>query len=188
MRHRIDHSGRARGWTVAALALVLAVLAQLVGVGSAQASDGATCPRAGDPNCLVAVPLAAGDVAAKPSAGGPRVGRVSSEARPAAPELAANQLRWNMRNRSGQPIQLQYYSRTRNWVWPGNGWVYNLPADGKTYYSVITCKRGEKVCYGAWVAGNTNYYWGVGYGGKQGCTACCMICGGRQSPIISLMP
>ena len=188
MHFRIDHTGRASRWTVAALAVVFALLVHLGGIATARAADNASCPRAGDPNCLVAAPLAPGDTAAKPASGGPRAGRVSSEAKPAAPELASNQLRWNLRNRSGKPIQLQYYSRARNWVWPGNGWVYNLPANGRVYYSVITCKRGEKVCYGAWVAGNTNYYWGVGYGGKQGCTACCMICNGTQSPIISLLP
>jgi hypothetical protein len=64
MRHRIHSAGGGRGRTVAAFAFVLALLAHVVAVGTALAVETSTCPRAGDPNCLVAVPLTAADVAA----------------------------------------------------------------------------------------------------------------------------
>ena len=43
----------------------------------------------------------------------------------------------------------------------------------------ISCIKGEKVCYGAWLQGNSSRYWGVGKGNQQKCADCCYTCGGN---------
>jgi hypothetical protein len=69
--------------------------------------------------------------------------------------------------------------------WPGSGRVYVLDTDEVTSFKV-GCLGGERVCYGAWVSGNSSTYWGVGRGNKYRCSKCCYVCDGQQTPIISL--
>lgn len=82
------------------------------------------------------------------------------------------------RNSSGQEIDFKFFSKTRNWVWPGATTYWIIPPDRKQYVVKLICQRGEKVCFGAWWKANPNHYWGVGQGGNKGCSSCCYICQG----------
>ena len=74
-------------------------------------------------------------------------------------------------------VDLEFYSQSRRGhVWPGGGQVYTL-RDSQSHHHDLACNAGEKVCYGAWVRGGGNTYWGAGRGGRQACTNCCRTCG-----------
>lgn len=78
-------------------------------------------------------------------------------------------------------VELSFFSETyRNRVWPGGSQIYLLK-DSNVHTYRLNCRKGEKICYGAWRRGNSNSWWGVGYGGQKGCTNCCHICGGSAS-------
>lgn len=100
----------------------------------------------------------------------------------------AAKFNWRWKNRSGETVHVELYSQARNHVWPGNGRVWVVPPDHVSYSNPITCRRGEKICYGAWVAGNPDLYWGVGKDDRQRCTNCCYRCRGRQSSVIVFDP
>lgn len=87
---------------------------------------------------------------------------------------------------SDDKIELVLYSQDRQgYQWPGSGRVYVLD-DDETRNIKISCLGGEKVCYGAWVAGNKRRYWGSGYNNQQRCTRCCYTCDGGTTPVITL--
>lgn len=69
--------------------------------------------------------------------------------------------------------------------WPVPGRVFVLDTDEVTRFK-IGCLGGERVCYGAWVSGNSSTYWGVGRGNKHRCSKCCYKCDGNETPIITL--
>jgi hypothetical protein len=92
---------------------------------------------------------------------------------------------FNIQKNVGETLDLVFYSRDRNHAWPGGTEVYILE-NNRPYNVTLSCQRGEKICYGAWVRGNTNYFWGVGYGGGQACNNCCFFCDGGQSVLINL--
>lgn len=89
----------------------------------------------------------------------------------------AQQLTFEMTNDSGQDIQIEFYSEDRNHAWPGGNQAYNLPR-AKDNRWTLTCRRGEKICYGAWVKGDSRTYWGVGANRKYSCQNCCFTCEG----------
>jgi hypothetical protein len=76
-------------------------------------------------------------------------------------------------------MQLAFYSQNRQHVWPGYDRAYELN-DYDTHAFQLACEEGERICYGAWPKGRSSPYWGVGYGGQQGCKSCCWVCG--QNP------
>ena len=83
-------------------------------------------------------------------------------------------------------VQVAFWSKTRNWVWPGQGRAYDLN-DSQVHDFKLNCPMGEKICYGGWVTGNGTLYWGVGSDGHQGCSKCCFTCGdGDHTPLINL--
>ncbi len=82
---------------------------------------------------------------------------------------------FRMVNNTSYIMYIKLFSKSRNWVWPAGDNVYVL-ADRNEYSMRISCRVGEKVCYGGfWLTGNE--YWGVGRDGRQGCTGCCITCG-----------
>lgn len=105
------------------------------------------------------------------------------------PSLAeAAQLQWSFDNRASGRINVEFYSSSRNHVWPGNNEVYYIyPRDGVRTMT-LSCRQGEKICYGAWLDSNPRRYWGVGPGGQQGCRGCCYVCGGGTTQTINLNP
>lgn len=90
--------------------------------------------------------------------------------------LAANTLVIEVRSLHANTVELSFYSQSFNRAWPGGSRVYPL-ADSEFHTYRLNCQPSERICYGAWVSGDSSSYWGVGNGGEQGCTDCCMTCG-----------
>ena len=98
----------------------------------------------------------------------------------------ADSMTWNIRAFDKYAVDVAFYSKSRNAVWPGNGKVWTIK-DYKVHSLKLNCIAGEKICYGAWVRGSSREYWGVGQGGKAGCKSCCYTCqDGYQTPIQNL--
>lgn len=89
---------------------------------------------------------------------------------------ATTSMVWQVKSNYQFRVQIAFYSRERNHEWPGNGQAWDLN-DYNNHTYTLSCRRGEKICFGAWVTGNANKFWGVGFGGKQGCSTCCFHCG-----------
>ena len=87
-----------------------------------------------------------------------------------------------MKSRYPYKVSVAFYSKSRGHVWPGVRKGYVL-ADSKVHEFNLSCRYGEKICYGAWVTGNTRKYWGVGFRGYKGCRGCCYRCRGGESKI-----
>jgi len=88
---------------------------------------------------------------------------------------------WTVKSMYQYKVQIAFYARERNHEWPGNGQAWDLN-DYNNHTYTLNCRRGEKVCFGAWVTGNASKFWGVGFGGKQGCPSCCFVCGQQPQP------
>lgn len=106
----------------------------------------------------------------------------------AAQPAEAGSLLWRFESKHPNVVNVELYSDTRRGhVWPGNNRVYVLDD-----YSVktinISCRSGEKVCYGAWVKNRSNLYWGVGYKNRNRCSSCCYTCNGGETRVIVLNP
>lgn len=90
-----------------------------------------------------------------------------------------------MKNNHPNAVEVELYSQDRDHVWPGNGQVYILD-DGETKTMALSCQDGERICYGAWISGDRNTYWGVGPGQSQACEDCCYTCSGGNTEEIDL--
>lgn len=91
----------------------------------------------------------------------------------ASPTQVTFQIKSNYPNK----VQVAYYSQTRRGhAWPGGGQAYGLN-DYNAHTHTLNCTPGEKICYGAWVTGNSSKYWGAGPNGRYGCSNCCTTCG-----------
>lgn len=90
-----------------------------------------------------------------------------------------------MQNNHPNAVEVELYSQDRNHVWPGDGQVYILD-DGETKQMPLSCEEGEKICYGAWIQGDRDTYWGVGPGNNQACDDCCYTCTGGATETINL--
>ena len=49
-------------------------------------------------------------------------------------------------------------------------------------------RRANRICYGAWIQGDQNTYWGVGPDNSQKCENCCYTCTGGETEQINLVP
>lgn len=99
---------------------------------------------------------------------------------------AADSQTWKIRSFSSKPVELKFFSQNRRNVWPGATKVYVI-RDYTVKSFPLACINGEKICYGAWLKGNTKSYWGVGSDGKQKCTSCCYTCNGKtETAIVNL--
>ena len=92
---------------------------------------------------------------------------------------------WRFKNDYTYTIYLKFFSQDRDWSWPGGGEVYVLDY-GREHTFHIKGLGGEKVCYGAWSAGDPSTYWGVGKDGSRGCNKCCYWCEGVKTRFIRL--
>lgn len=99
----------------------------------------------------------------------------------------ADDVTFVMKNGHPNALELELYSQDREHVWPGNGEVYLLD-DGETKEVPLSCEAGESICYGAWISGDQNTYWGVGPNSSQTCDNCCYTCEGGQTEQINLIP
>ena len=161
------------------------VLAVVLAGGLAAAAAVAAEPRPDDCPAGHACPATGPAPAhAAASSGTPRPSVETPVREPTARN--SKSLRWNIQNRTGRRLELQFYSTDRNWVWPNSNRVYLLPDSQRSSIN-ISCRKNEKICYGAWLANNTRTFWGVGYRGRQNCRGCCYICGRGQTPLIKLV-
>lgn len=103
-----------------------------------------------------------------------------------APASAAD-VTFMMQNNHPNAVEVELYSQDRDHVWPGNGEVFILD-DGETKQMPLSCEEGEKICYGAWIQGDRETYWGVGPGNQQACDDCCYTCTGGATETINLEP
>lgn len=94
----------------------------------------------------------------------------------------AESLTWHFKNNHESIVDFELYAD--NGKWPGKGSVYSLD-DGSTRNVTISCDRGEKICYGAWVRGTESSSWGAGKGGQESCKSCCYICGTGETPVLT---
>lgn len=92
------------------------------------------------------------------------------------PEASAAEMLWRVRSNYKYRVQISFYSQNRRVEWPGNGKVWGLNDDDVHEFN-LSCRSGEKICFGAWVTGNSTKYWGVGADNKHGCRSCCFTCG-----------
>jgi hypothetical protein len=93
---------------------------------------------------------------------------------PASIARAAD-MTWPIENRAPYEVEVQFYSRDRDALWPGVNRVWYVHP-GQMIQPTLRCQDGEYICYGAWPTGNSRTFWGVGRGGKQGCSSCCYNC------------
>jgi hypothetical protein len=91
-----------------------------------------------------------------------------------------------MRNEHPNAVEVELYSQDRKHVWPGGNQVYYLD-DGESKQIHLSCKQGENICYGAWVSGDKQTYWGTGPNNKESCEDCCYVCEGGETEEINLV-
>ncbi len=98
----------------------------------------------------------------------------------------ADTMNWRIRSFSRYAVNVKFYSQNRGHVWPAVNRAYTIRDYNVTSIS-LNCVRGEKICYGASVSGNSRFYWGTGIDGKQACKGCCFVCNGTTTtPIMNL--
>jgi hypothetical protein len=100
-------------------------------------------------------------------------------------DAAAEDETFRITSLSESRVNIKFFSQDRHVVWPGADKHWNL-YDYKEHTYNLACVTGEQICYGAWVEGNANRYWGVGSEGKHTCTSCCSKCGGGDPRSIQL--
>jgi hypothetical protein len=104
----------------------------------------------------------------------------------ASSAAGAAEVTFMMRNDHQNAVEVELYSQDRDHVWPGGGDVYVLD-DGETKQMPLSCQEGERICYGAWISGDRETYWGVGPGNEQNCDDCCYTCTGGATETIDLV-
>lgn len=91
---------------------------------------------------------------------------------------AADEQIVTIKSNADYKVYLRFFSQTYDRSWPGPkssaAWVLN---DYARHTYNLSCATGEKICYGAWVAGDRSEYWGVGANDRNSCTSCCFTCG-----------
>jgi len=92
---------------------------------------------------------------------------------------------WLVKSKYPYKVSVAFYSQRRNYSWPGGRKVWII-SDNDVHEYTLKCRRGEKICMGAWVRGNKRRYWGVGYRGRRSCSKCCYTCNGGESRIQTL--
>ena len=100
----------------------------------------------------------------------------------AALPARADEYTFQVRSLHPNAVQIKFYSQTRKGhEWPSTSTAWDL-LDDEVHAIGMTCRRNEKICWGAWVRGSGRPEWGMGNGGKKGCSACCFVCTNARSP------
>jgi len=94
----------------------------------------------------------------------------------------AEQLTFEVQSMYRHKVQIEFYSQDRKHAWPGGNRAYNLD-DYSVHTYTLNCIGGEKICYGAWVVGNSSRHWGVGMNDKQSCKGCCYTCDNNSAEV-----
>lgn len=98
----------------------------------------------------------------------------------------AESLTFRIRSNHPNIVQVEFYSQNYNRAWPGGSQAYEI-SDYDVHSYRLNCRSGEKICFGAWVKGSSDY-WGVGPNDEHGCSSCCYTCNGGTTPIENLNP
>jgi hypothetical protein len=86
-----------------------------------------------------------------------------------------------MKNNTGQHIEVVFYSSDSTFQWPPEGQAHPIQPGGFGSHLLRCRSVGEKICYGA-VAISSNVTWGVGRSVRAGCSSnCCTICNGNST-------
>jgi hypothetical protein len=93
-----------------------------------------------------------------------------------------SKLTFQIRSEYEYKVQIAFFSQDRDHQWPGGDQAYSLD-DSEVHSFPLKCKRGETICYGAWVTGNDDLYWGAGFEGQHACDDCCYVCDGGTTPV-----
>ena len=126
--------------------------------------------------------------AGAPTGPAPRVAATPQPPQRAAPAPGTPvNFTWRFRNNTGGTVHVKMYARERRNWWPGASTNWRMDGVGP-YAFTISCRYGEKVCYGAWQSGNTDRYWGVGFQDAHGCQNCCYACRQGQTTQYNLNP
>ncbi len=105
-----------------------------------------------------------------------------------ASTASADTLVWYVKSSHPNSVMIEFYSQDRSHAWPGDGTAYVIKDWDFHEYS-LECRSGEKICYGAWVQGDSSSYWGTGKDDRDGCDSCCYICDGYSTTRdIELLP
>jgi len=90
---------------------------------------------------------------------------------------------YEFQNSCGGIILVNFRSQDyKEFSWPKHDWGYTLEKDGKTHTFVLSCTKGEKICWGANKKSGFSY-WGAGQNCEHDCTKCTDICGESDKPI-----
>lgn len=100
---------------------------------------------------------------------------------------AAEEITFVIRNSHPYALYVELFSDDRNHSWPGGGDAYYLD-DGGTWDITLSCRSGERICFGAWVDGDEDTFWGVGPDNRATCRDCCYDCEGGETEEINLVP
>jgi hypothetical protein len=104
-------------------------------------------------------------------------------------DLEVPKVTFRIKSNHPSAVAVAFYSQNdRTRAWPGRDQHYRI-VDWAEHSYPLTCERGEKICYGAWVeGGNLSPYWGAGLKGRQRCENCCFTCPARETGLITLEP
>lgn len=95
---------------------------------------------------------------------------------PLSPPLDA-QMRWILEDgcSDGLGLQARLFDISFDRVYPSNSEVY-FTDPGDAIDVTIQCPRNAQVCYGASTDPETDFFWGIGLDGLEGCDDCCEVC------------
>lgn len=99
--------------------------------------------------------------------------------------LAAETATFVIQNSHPNALQLEFCSLDRDFSWPGGGQAFVLDGSEPVAFP-LNCEAGEAICYGAWVDGDPDTYWGAGRDCAEACSDCCMTCDGSESEVQEL--
>lgn len=71
----------------------------------------------------------------------------------------AETLTWRIQKFYPGTVHVRFFAKRRGVVWPSTTRAYVLNDCRVTHYR-LRCVRGEKICYGAWLAHRTHRHWG----------------------------
>ncbi|WP_316858116.1 hypothetical protein [uncultured Cohaesibacter sp.] len=101
-------------------------------------------------------------------------------------QTSAGSMHWRFTKQYSGAIDIKLFPIDRPaYSWPGKGKVYTMSSP-EEWYLDISCRTGEKICYGASPRNGRKIYWGVGLKNEYGCKGCCYFCNGGKTRLIEL--
>jgi hypothetical protein len=101
---------------------------------------------------------------------------------PGAASSNAGIVNFSIQDSARYLVHLKFFSQDRDHYWPAVDQNWEI-SDGAPHQYSLSCKVGEKICYGAASSFSGGSYWGVGLQGNEGCQNCCLTCGSPQENV-----